>query len=597
VTVAVAAGALRPATPNVLASKPLAVFLDPQRYPGAELLVTRWDATSRVDVFRSPGASLLWVPTSGEGRGVGPGGAAASDTPELLGMTLDADALTAVVQRRPGQPLTFAGRLPASAAFAAAPRANVLVIGPGGGVDVATALTYGAARVEAVEVNRGVAALMLGPLAGYSGDLFRDPAVHLVIDEGRSYLRRSPRRYDAIVLTAVDSWAALASGAYSLAESYLYTREAMDTYLDRLQDGGVVAISRWYTAPPREMQRLASMAGESLAAHGLDPSSGRILLRTSGEPGQRDGTAGDFGTLIVRRGAFPASEVARVRDFGAANGFAVYVGEAVDGVMAGPLAGGSSVLARPATDDRPYFFDFLPWSDVLRGRGGPGGLPRGHAVLLLALLQGACLGIAGLVVPRRRLPPWCRGGPRLRLGAFAGGAGLAFMLAEMALLQRLTLLLGQPGLSLAVALAGLLVGAGIGAARWRRPSRRPLLLAATLLAGAAAVLPALWETALGWPTPGRLVLALGAALLPALAMGQALPAGAARLGRGDPAVLPWIWGVNGAASAMGTALAVMLAMEWGGRVVLLIAAVLYLGLAGLLGGHSRDASAEGVRIG
>ena len=103
--VALATAALPPAAPNVLATKPLAVFLDPVRHPGASRLATRWDATSRVDVFRSPGAALLWSDAAAGGGADAGGGA-----PELLGMTIDGDALTAVPVRRPGERLPYAGR-------------------------------------------------------------------------------------------------------------------------------------------------------------------------------------------------------------------------------------------------------------------------------------------------------------------------------------------------------------------------------------------------------------------------------------------------------------------------------------------------------
>jgi hypothetical protein len=595
--VALATAVLPPAAPNVLATKPLAVYLDPLRHPGAARLATRWDATSRVDVFRSPGASLLWsdaVPGGGPAAGDAP-----PDLPQLLGMTIDGDALTALPVRSHGERLPYAGRLPASAAYAVAPRADVLVIGPGGGLDVAAALSYGATGVEAVEVNPGVAGLVLGPLAAAGGNLYREPGVRLVVDEGRSYLQRSPRRYDAIVLTAVDSWAALASGSYSLAESYLYTEEAIGLYLDRLNEGGVLAVSRWLTAPPKEVQRLATVAGEAVRVRGGSAAGARLLLRApGGEPGGPGGAGGpgEFGTLLVRRGSFTADELQRVRAFAAAGGLTLYAGDDLAALLA-PASAADATAARPATDDRPYFFDFLPWSRVLRGDLPAGGLPRGHAVLLLALIQGLCLGVAGVVVPRRRLPRWCRGRRRLRLGAFAGAAGLGFMLAEMALLQRLTLLLGQPGLSLALSLAGLLLGAGLGAAGWRRAAGRPALAlagAATLLALQALLLPALAGTAIGWPLPARIGLALGATFLPAVLMGTALPLCAAGPGRSDPAVLPWLWAVNGAASAVGAALAVLLAMEWGGRAVLLGGAALYLAMAALLGAGRRAAPPDRV---
>ena len=316
----------------------------------------------------------------------------------------------------------------------------------------------------------------------------------------------------------------------------------------------------------------------------------------------------------MRRGAFTPDEVQRAREFGDANGYQLATGSAAETLLAPPPPPRPAPLApllpprsnsrsatappptpRPATDDRPYFFDFLPWSSVWRGDLPETGLPLGHAVLLVALLQGLCLGVAGLVLPWRRLPAWCDTGRRWRLALYAGAAGLGFMLAEMALLQRLTLLLGQPGLSLAVALAGLLLGAGLGAttgARGGGDGRGParlLLGAAGVLALEAVALSLVWGPLLGWPAPGRIAVALGAGLLPGYLMGPALPAGAALLGRSDPAVLPWLWAVNGAASAAGAALALMLAMEWGGRAVLLLAAALYVLLAVLL------ASEQGAR--
>jgi hypothetical protein len=569
---AVLAGVLQPSVPNVLPSKPLAVLLDTTRFPGASRELTAWDATSRVDVFHVPGHQLLWQ----VGRGDDPSGL---QPLEMKGITIDADALSAVLRREPGQSLPVLRRLPASVVYELAPRRRVLVIGPGGGVDVAAALAYGAERVEAVEVNRAVVRLLLGPLAAYSGGLFADPAVRLVHDEGRGYLQRSGERYDAIVLTAVDNWAALASGAYSLSESYIYTAEAMGAYYEHLTPGGMLAISRWYTAPPRELQRLAQMSVELLQAQGESPQRSVLLVR-----------AGDFGTLLVRRGTMSESEVARAQAFAASRGFDL------QSAAAGEWWTGPG--HRSPTDDRPFFFDFLPWSAVLRGQADP--LPRGHAVLLLALIQGTCLGVAGVVLPMRRL----RHGPApaglLVPGLYAASIGLGFMLVELTLFQRLILLLGLPALSLAVAMAGLLLGAGAGSALWgrSRPREARLVLggAAVVLTLHATLLPALWPVAMTWPLAGRLILALVSVFIPGLAMGPALPAMVALVSpesrvpspestarsRPGAGLVPWLWGINGAASAVGAALAVMLAMELGARQVLLLAAGCYALAAVLL---------------
>ena len=278
----------------------------------------------------------------------------------------------------------------------------------------------------------------------------------------------------------------------------------------------------------------------------------------------------------MRRGAFTPDEVQRAREFGAANGYQLATGSAAGLSWPHP----ASRLEPPPPGGTP-----LPHAPLLHPHTPPGhrrsaptsstscpgqacggatsetGLPLGHAVLLVALLQGLCLGVAGLVLPWRRLPAWCDSEARLRLALYAGAAGLGFMLAEMALLQRLTLLLGQPGLSLAVALAGLLLGAGLGAAGartdaggrgadGRRPARPPVG-AAGVLALEAVALSLVWGPVAGWPAPGRIAVALGAGLLPGYLMGPALPAGRPCSGRSDPAVVPWLWAVNGGASAAG----------------------------------------------
>src|SRR5205814_3267625 len=90
---------------------------------------------------------------------------------------------------RPLFPATSGSRTPFSA----------LVIGPGGGRDLLTALVFGADRVEGVEVNPIIARdVMLGEFRDFSGSIYANPRVSVAIDDGRSYVRRSNERYDII---------------------------------------------------------------------------------------------------------------------------------------------------------------------------------------------------------------------------------------------------------------------------------------------------------------------------------------------------------------------------------------------------------------
>ena len=74
-------------------------------------------------------------------------------------------------------------------AYTIKPRAHVLVIGPGGGRDLWTALVHGARRVEGVEVNPIIVRdVMRGQSRDYSGGIYDAPGVSVEADDGRSYV-------------------------------------------------------------------------------------------------------------------------------------------------------------------------------------------------------------------------------------------------------------------------------------------------------------------------------------------------------------------------------------------------------------------------
>src|SRR3989442_6449180 len=83
---------------------------------------------------------------------------------------------------------------------------SALVIGPGGGRDLLTALVFGADRVEGVEVNPIIARdVMLGQFRDFSGSVYDNPHVIVTVDDGRSYVRRSGEKYDVIQASLVDT--------------------------------------------------------------------------------------------------------------------------------------------------------------------------------------------------------------------------------------------------------------------------------------------------------------------------------------------------------------------------------------------------------
>ncbi|TMC72689.1 MAG: hypothetical protein E6J13_04930 [Chloroflexi bacterium] len=522
--------------------------------------IARWDPLARVEVMRfgSLGDPVHYaflidksVPT--ESR------------PPSLAMELDMGALTPIIATTSASDLAVLDASILGAPYELASRQSVLVIGPGGGIDVMTALRHGAQSVTAVEVNRAVVELMRGRYASYSGGTYADPRVHLVEDEARSFVRRSADHYDLVVMTVVDSFAALSSGAYALTESYLYTEQAMADYLEHLAPGGTLAVGRWYRDPPVEIVRTFNIAVAGLRALGNSNPAGHIAVMRHG----------NFGLLLIGDRVYGAADVQRLREFATAHGFELAFDPLHPG---GPFI--SSVDEAPATDDRPFFFDTVPLSAVLSGQAS---LPFGYGILGSALLLALALGIGLAIVPlyaqARRA-----GGRAVPPGTLTSIAiGFGFIATELVLLQRLTLYLGQPSLALAVGIAALLGGAACGSAassRVRGGARLPALLSALGLLVTLALLPLVTDATLAAPLAVRVAVALIAAVLVGLPLGSVFPNVVAEVGGIDTKLVSWVWAVNGTASVVGAVVATAVALGIGFS-GLGAAAVLCYGLAAL----------------
>ena len=159
------------------------------------------------------------------------------------------------------------------------PGAKTLIIGPGGGWDVARALTSGSRDITAVEINPIIArTIMQERFPGLSRGLYFRPEVHVFIEDGRSFVRRSSDKYQVLQATLVDTWASTAAGAFALSENNLYTTDAFRDYLTHLTDDGLMVFTRWGLDPPRESLRLVSLAMQALANLGEHDASRHIVV-------------------------------------------------------------------------------------------------------------------------------------------------------------------------------------------------------------------------------------------------------------------------------------------------------------------------------
>ena len=162
------------------------------------------------------------------------------EPPAQLGVFTDGDGLT-VITAFDGrlEPLAYLDHTPAALPYHLLEKPGVLILGVGGGADVLLALLHRPPRIDAVELNPKLVRLVTKRFAGFAGRLYEQPGVRIHVAEARSFVAGSPDRYDLIQIPLLDSFATAAAGTHSLNESYIYTIEAFEQYLDHLRPGGV----------------------------------------------------------------------------------------------------------------------------------------------------------------------------------------------------------------------------------------------------------------------------------------------------------------------------------------------------------------------
>ncbi|MBL1215165.1 MAG: hypothetical protein HND52_17495 [Ignavibacteriae bacterium] len=110
-----------------------------------------------------------------------------------------------------------------------------LIIGPGGGIDIAANYFGKVNFIEAAEVNPSFIELM----QKYNPSTFSSKNnIKIIENEGRNYVRKFEDKYDLIFLTIPITKSSRSTDFYMLTENYLFTVEAVEDYLNALTYNG-----------------------------------------------------------------------------------------------------------------------------------------------------------------------------------------------------------------------------------------------------------------------------------------------------------------------------------------------------------------------
>lgn len=587
--------------------------------------VSDWSSLSKVDIMSlDPTHQGLWGLSNTWKRDPAVRAAAKekrSPIPERKGILIDEWAITSVLD--PAGPFTLDNPklfllkyLPAGAVHRIRTGGDIVCIGAGGGLDVATALSFGQKHVTAVEINPLIVDAMTGKryadrdYVGFSGGLYKRPDVTAVAAEGRHYLERAEKKYDIVQLSGVDTHSATEAGSFALAENFLYTVEAFRTYFEHLKPGGILTLTRWMLLKgdkPTSSLRLFALACEALQQHGIDNPAEHIYFFRSSiftvmlvalEPFSQEDEARLDALLEEQRfqplfrPREPVVETIAIRDETGKpkvefpNYYRQYLAAAVAGAdaKAAFLRDYPFDVSAP-TDDRPFFFEHYRFRDIVRERSflNPLGGLSSHATLALLLVIAILSGYLFVVHGARKVA----GRTPVRIGLVFAAIGVAYFFVEIPLIQHFVLFLGQPSYALTVVILCLLTSSGVGSfVAGRIPERfagRVLCIAALGAAGtawiAATFLPTLFDTLLYLSIEWRIAVAVGALAPLGFVMGFPFPTAIRLISGGDTA---WAWAMNGYGSVVATVGSMIIGIAMGFSTVMLIAITLYTA-TGLLG--------------
>lgn len=445
---------------------------------------------------------------------------------------------------------------------------RMLVIGPGGGKEVLIGLLTGVGQITGVEVNPDFVDIVKNQ-RGFNGGIYTDfPNIQILVKEGRHFIKSTEQKFDLIVLALPSTEQLQNIDHLATSENYLLTVEAIQDYLKILTPEGSLIFTvhnRW------ELIRLIVTTLYALNDMGISNQEALnhfVLLADDYTP-----------TIMIKKSAFSENDITHIKSLSAQlpSGFTsitylpYHWNEApntIENKLLRSIRDNQVSLHQyikqdkydisPVYDDSPYFYK------VNRG------IQRDYLRLCLGIALFGFFAIAAPLIKIKKsssqkdLPPVI-----FPLEIFIS-IGIGFMILEVTLFQKLILYLGSPTISLSILLASLLIGMGSGSYFGKKlfSSENPVkrlsrISLAIVLFGAVTFLlyPYLLNKLLIYSQVFRSIVCFLFILPFGFLLGIPFPSAIEILKIENlDKYIPWMYGVNGIMTVLGSVLAVILSM-------------------------------------
>ncbi len=460
-------------------------------------------------------------------------------------------------------------------------KGRALVIGPGGGRDILLSLMGGIQEIFAVEVNKDLVEIVK-KFSWYNGGIYNDfNKVNVIVDEGRNFLKRQKGKYDIIMLSLPVTNTSRSLEGYALTENFLFTVESIHDYLDHLTKEGLLIV---VTHNDAEILRLLSTSLTALNQRGISIPEAMKQIYILG--------AEDYPLFVMKKIPFQREEMLRAYTSLVKLGYeqqSSYFPNISEGrfnsILVG-IASGQIGLSEfinmvrqrgydisPVYDNKPFFYKFER------------GTPR-HVVIFLwfSILLLIILTIIQFLC-KKKFPDFNFSQYLSKPIPLFLILGIGFMIIEISLIQKFSLFLGHPVLSLSILLFSILGGAGLGSL-WssriptneiRKVLNRTTIMITLISISYVFFLPIFFNKFFSLNFNIRILVSILIMIPLSFFMGFPFPLGIRFLeivGMGKD--IPWMWGINGVGSVLGSTLTTIIATNLGYTEAFMIGAGCYI---------------------
>jgi len=477
-------------------------------------------------------------------------------------------------------------------------RKNVLVLGAGTGRQIRIAILNDAEIITSVEQNKALTNLLEGKFAS-KVDFILNKSVRPQNISPRTFLLSTQQKFDLISLPMIDAFGG-SSGMYALQEQYLLTVESFNEMLTALNRNGVVSVSTYIDYPYRNPIKIIVTFAEVFERRKIAIPSNYVAAIKNW----------NTITFLVKKDPLTVSEIDSIRSFCHKMNFdpillpditdaerekfnklqdaSIY--SMFDRILQSKeerekLYNDYPFNIKTATDNQPYFSQYLQWSTIplladLFGNQSVPFFEVGYLLMYLTFIQIIILAIVLIVLPLIKLG--FKGSNKLRTLFYFSGLGIGYMLIEIILIQRFTLYFGNVIYAAALVVCLMLVSSGFGSLVSQKiipkPYRIILIVSFIIISFVAyAFFLSGWiKTTIGFSLTAKIILSFIWIAPPAFSMGMPFPLGLKMLSFSNDSHIPWAWGINGVFSVVSAVLATIIAVELGFVWVMIFAIGAYL---------------------